>query len=120
LAQNFFSTKSPEVDHLEEVRRRTIRRRSPSTPYPLVVVAEEAEAAAVEVEAAASHPLLPPGAPGGKLVGNPPTEFNRGTAHLADEFMNAFNLYRLTNVDAEQMLNPMKRATLLLGFIKGT
>ena len=33
--------------------------------------------------------------------------------------MNAFNLYRLTNVDAEQMLNPMKRATLLLGFIKG-
>jgi hypothetical protein len=33
--------------------------------------------------------------------------------------MNAFNLYRLTNVDTEQMLNPMKRATLLLGFIKG-
>jgi hypothetical protein len=33
--------------------------------------------------------------------------------------MNAFNLYRLTNIDAEQMINPMKRATLLLGFIKG-
>jgi hypothetical protein len=63
-------------------------------------------------------PAVPPGAPGGKLGGNPPTEFN-GDRSLADEFMNAFNLYRLTNIDTEQMLNPMKRATLLLGFIKG-
>jgi hypothetical protein len=63
-------------------------------------------------------PVVPPGAPGGKLGGNPPNEFN-GDRSLADEFMNAFNLYRLTNVDTEQMLNPMKRATLLLGFIKG-
>jgi hypothetical protein len=63
-------------------------------------------------------PVAPPGAPGGKLGGNPPDEFN-GDHSLADEFMNAFNLYRLMNVDAEQMLNPMKRATLLLGFIKG-
>jgi hypothetical protein len=63
-------------------------------------------------------PAVPPGAPGGKLGGNPPTKFN-GDRSLADEFMNAFNLYHLTNVDAEQMLNPMKRATLLLGFIKG-
>jgi hypothetical protein len=63
-------------------------------------------------------PAVPPGAPGGKLGGNPPTEFN-GDRSLADEFMNAFNLYRLMNVDTEQMLNPMKRATLLLGFIKG-
>jgi hypothetical protein len=63
-------------------------------------------------------PVVPPGAPGGKLGGNPPTEFS-GDRSLADEFMNAFNLYRLTNIDAEQMLNPMKRATLLLGFIKG-
>jgi hypothetical protein len=63
-------------------------------------------------------PVVPPGAPGGKLGGNPPNEFN-GDHSLADEFMNAFNLYRLMNVDTEQMLNPMKRATLLLGFIKG-
>jgi hypothetical protein len=63
-------------------------------------------------------PAAPPGAPGGKLGGNPPTEFS-GDRSLADEFMNEFNLYRLTNVDAEQMINPMKRATLLLGFIKG-
>jgi hypothetical protein len=63
-------------------------------------------------------PAVPPGAPGGKLGGNPPTEF-MGDCSLADEFMNEFNLYHLTNVDAEQMLNPMKRATLLLGFIKG-
>jgi hypothetical protein len=63
-------------------------------------------------------PVVPPGAPGGKLGGNPPTEFN-GDRSLADEFMNAFNLYRLTKIDAEKMLNPMKRATLLLGFIKG-
>jgi hypothetical protein len=63
-------------------------------------------------------PVVPPGAPGGKLGGNPPTEFN-GDHSLVDEFMNTFNLYRLTNIDTEQMLNPMKRATLLLGFIKG-
>jgi hypothetical protein len=63
-------------------------------------------------------PAVPPVAPGGKLGGNPPTEFT-GDRSLADEFMNEFNLYRLTNFDAEQMINPMKRATLLLGFIKG-
>jgi hypothetical protein len=63
-------------------------------------------------------PAAPPGAPGGKLGGNPPTEFS-GDRSLADEFMNEFNLYHLTNIDAEQMVNPMKRATLLLGFIKG-
>jgi hypothetical protein len=34
--------------------------------------------------------------------------------------MNQFNLYRLSNYDAEQMVVPMKRATLLLGFIKGS
>ena len=33
--------------------------------------------------------------------------------------MNVFNLYHLTNMVAEQMLNLMKWATLLLGFIKG-
>jgi hypothetical protein len=33
--------------------------------------------------------------------------------------MNQFNLYRLSNYDTEQMVVPMKRATLLLGFIKG-
>jgi hypothetical protein len=85
--------------------------------YPLVVVAEE-EVAVAEVEAEAFHLPPHPGAPGGKLGGNPPTEFS-GERSLADEFMNEFNLYRLTNVDAEQMVNPMKRATLLLGFIKG-
>ena len=65
-------------------------------------------------------PTGPPGAPGGggKLGGNPPDEFD-GDHSRADEFMNVFNLYCLTNVDAEQMLNLMKRATLLLGFIKG-
>jgi hypothetical protein len=34
-------------------------------------------------------------------------------------FMNEFNLYRMANIDAEQMINPMKRTALLLGFIKG-
>jgi hypothetical protein len=46
-----------------------------------------------------------------------------GTARVqvADEFMNAFNApTALRTLDStEQMLNPMKRATLLLGFIKG-
>jgi hypothetical protein len=32
--------------------------------------------------------------------------------------MNEFNLYYLTNVDVEQMANPMKRASLFLGFMK--
>ena len=52
-------------------------------------------------------PVGPPGAPGGKLGGNLPDRFD-GDCSRADEFMNAFNLYRLTNMDAEQMLNPMK------------
>ena len=33
--------------------------------------------------------------------------------------MNQFNLYRLANMEADQMRMPMKRAALLLGFIKG-
>jgi hypothetical protein len=33
--------------------------------------------------------------------------------------MNQFNLYRIANLDVEQMVNPMKRAALFLGFIKG-
>ena len=33
--------------------------------------------------------------------------------------MNAWNLYRLANHDAEQMSMPMKRAALFLGFIQG-
>ncbi|KAH9059455.1 hypothetical protein EDB83DRAFT_2520577 [Lactarius deliciosus] len=61
-----------------------------------------------------------PGAGGAnsKLGGNPPTDFD-GTRALADQFMQEFNLYRLTNIDTEQMVSPMKRAALLLGFIKG-
>jgi hypothetical protein len=55
----------------------------------------------------------------GKLGGNPPEEFN-GKRSKANAFMNQFNLYRLSNYDAEQMVVPMKRATLLLGFIKGS
>jgi hypothetical protein len=55
----------------------------------------------------------------GKLGGNPPKEFN-GERSKANAFMNQFNLYRLSNYDAEQMVVPMKRATLLLGFIKGS
>jgi hypothetical protein len=54
----------------------------------------------------------------GKLGGNPPEEFN-GEHSKANAFMNQFNLYRLSNYDAEPMVVPMKRATLLLGFIKG-
>jgi hypothetical protein len=38
---------------------------------------------------------------------------------MVDQFMNQFNLYRITNLDAEQMVNPMKRTALFLGFIKG-
>ena len=33
--------------------------------------------------------------------------------------MHEFTLYHLTNIEAEQMVNLMKRAALLLGFIKG-
>ena len=33
--------------------------------------------------------------------------------------MNKFNLYHLTNFDMEQMINPLKRTMLFLGFIKG-
>jgi hypothetical protein len=33
--------------------------------------------------------------------------------------MNAWNLYRMTNIDSDQMTVPMKRAALFLGFIKG-
>ena len=33
--------------------------------------------------------------------------------------MDEFNIYRLTNIEANQMANPMKRMALLLGFIKG-
>jgi hypothetical protein len=54
----------------------------------------------------------------GKLGGNPPEEFN-GEHSKANAFMNQFNLYRLSNYDTEQMVVPMKRAMLLLGFIKG-
>ena len=49
---------------------------------------------------------------------NPPSEFDSNQA-LVDTFINKFNLYRLANVDAEQMANPKKRAALFLGFIKG-
>ena len=58
--------------------------------------------------------------PGGnaKLGGNPPPEFN-GDQSQASTFMNQFNLYRLANMEADQMRVPMKRAALLLGFIKG-
>jgi hypothetical protein len=55
---------------------------------------------------------------GGKLGGNPPPEFD-GNRSYALTFMNKFNLYRLANMDAEQMTQPLKRAALLLGFIKG-
>jgi hypothetical protein len=86
---------------------------------------------------AGSGPLHAPGPPGrggagggggaasgggrgnGKLGGNPPEEFN-GERSKANAFMNQFNIYRLSNYDAEQMVVPMKRATLLLGFIKGS
>jgi hypothetical protein len=43
----------------------------------------------------------------GKLGGNPPEEFN-GERSKANTFMNQFNLYRLSNYDAEQMVVPMK------------
>jgi hypothetical protein len=55
---------------------------------------------------------------GGKLGGNPPDIFD-GDRATVDTFMNQFNLYRIANLDAEQMVNPMKRAALFLGFIKG-
>ena len=58
------------------------------------------------------------GTGGGKLGGNPPEVFN-GDRSKADEFMNDFNLYRMTNLDADQMTIPLKRATLFLTYIKG-
>ena len=54
----------------------------------------------------------------GKLGGNPPVIFD-GDRSKADEFMNDFNLYRMTNIDTDQMTNPMKRAALFLTYIKG-
>jgi hypothetical protein len=60
----------------------------------------------------------PGGGGHGKLGGNPPDIFN-GDRAMVDQFMNQFNLYRITNLDAEQMINPMKRMALFLGFIKG-
>ena len=61
-----------------------------------------------------------PGPGGGntKLGGNPPPEFN-GDRSQASTFMNQFNLYHLANMEVDQMRVPMKRAALLLGFIKG-
>ena len=58
----------------------------------------------------------PPGGGNGKLGGNPPSEFN-GDRAQADMFLNEFNLYRITNVNVEQMTNPMKHAALFLGFV---
>ena len=55
---------------------------------------------------------------GGKLGGNPPRIFD-GTCSEADAFMNEFNLYCLTNIGVDQIDNPIKRATLILGFIQG-
>ncbi len=65
----------------------------------------------------------PPGGAGGgggngKLGGNPPSDFD-GNRALADAFINEFNLYCLSNINAEQMMNPMKCVALMLGFIKG-
>ena len=56
--------------------------------------------------------------PGGnaKLGGNPPPEFN-GDQSQASTFMNQFNLYRLANMEANQMRVLMKHAALLLGFV---
>ena len=61
-----------------------------------------------------------PGTGGGntKLGGNPPPEFD-GNHSEASTFMNQFNLYRLANMEADQMRVLMKCAALLLGFIKG-
>ena len=58
------------------------------------------------------------GGGGGKLCSNPPTEFD-GDQSKAKTFMNEFSLYRMANIDAEQMMNPMKRTALMLSFIKG-
>ena len=60
----------------------------------------------------------PAGSGGDKLGGNSPPEFN-GDRSYANHFMNKFNLYRLANMDAVEMTVPMKRAALLLSFIKG-
>ena len=58
------------------------------------------------------------GGGGDKLGGNPPPEFD-GDRSYANHFMNKFNLYRLTNMEAVQMRVPMKCTALLLSFIKG-
>ena len=54
----------------------------------------------------AAAPGLPAGG-GGKLGGNPPRIFD-GTRSEADTFMNEFNLYRLTDIGADQVDVPMK------------
>ncbi len=61
----------------------------------------------------------PPGGGGnGKLGGNPPSEFD-GDHSKANTFRNQFDLYHITNIDAEQITNPMKRTALFLRFFKG-
>ena len=59
-----------------------------------------------------------PGGGNAKLGGNPPPEFD-GDCSQASTFMNQFNLYRLANMEADQMRVPMRCVALLLGFIKG-
>ena len=51
----------------------------------------------------------------GKLMGNPPTEFN-GDRSKADALMSEFNLYV---IDTNTMASPMKKATIFLSYIKG-
>jgi hypothetical protein len=105
LAQNF-SAEDPEVDHLED-QAEDHPEEEPLHPYPLAAVAVEAEAAAAEVEA--RPPTRCPTRCSWRKIRRQPPNRIQWDRSLADEFMNAFNLYRLTNVDTEQMLNPMKR-----------
>ncbi len=60
----------------------------------------------------------PGGGGNGKLRGNPPSKFD-GDCSKANTFRNQFNLYHITNIDAEQMTNPMKQTALFLRFLKG-
>ena len=58
------------------------------------------------------------GGGGDRLGGNPPPEFDADHSYT-NHFMNKFNLYHLTNMEAVQMRVLMKHAALLLSFIKG-
>ena len=60
----------------------------------------------------------PPQYNNGALSGNPPIDFD-GDRTKTDDFIHAFELYRMINVTNAKMQNAMARVSLFLSYIKG-